>query len=77
MYTYLWSDAIAADIAEAFLAAPGGLYDLGVARRYRQAILDAGNTRPIADAFRAFRGHDPDPDALFRRFDLLPARTQQ
>jgi peptidyl-dipeptidase Dcp len=73
VYTYLWSDAIAADIAEAFLAAPGGLYDQDVARRYRRAILEAGNTRPMQEAFRAFRGHGPDPDALFRRFDLLPA----
>jgi peptidyl-dipeptidase Dcp len=71
VYTYLWSDAIAADIAEAFLAAPGGLYDADVAARYRRTILDAGNTRPIQEAFREFRGRDPDPDALFRRFDLL------
>lgn len=72
VYTYLWSDAIAADIAEAFLGAPGGLYDQGVAARYRRTILEAGNTRPMSEAFRDFRGRDPDPDALFRRFDLLP-----
>jgi peptidyl-dipeptidase Dcp len=71
VYTYLWSDAIAADIAEAFLSAPGGLYDPHVAARYRRTMLDAGNTRPIHEAFREFRGRDPDPDALFRRFDLL------
>jgi peptidyl-dipeptidase Dcp len=76
VYTYLWSDAIAADIAEAFLAAPGGLYDQGVAARYRRTILEAGNTRPMQEAFREFRGHDPDPDALFRRFDLLPAAAK-
>jgi len=75
VYTYLWSDAIAADIAEAFLAAPDGLYDQGVAARYRRTILEAGNTRPMAEAFRDFRGRDPDPDALFRRFKLLPQRA--
>jgi peptidyl-dipeptidase Dcp len=73
VYTYLWSDALAADIAEAFLAARGGLYDRDVARRYRHTILEAGNTRPMNEAFGEFRGRDPDPDALFRRFDLLPA----
>jgi peptidyl-dipeptidase Dcp len=72
VYTYLWSDAIAADIAEAFLDAPGGLYDQGVAASYRRNILEAGNTRPMSAAFRDFRGRDPDPNALFRRFDLLP-----
>jgi peptidyl-dipeptidase Dcp len=73
VYTYLWSDVLAADVAEAFLASPGGLHDRGVARRYRRTILEAGNTRPMKEAFRDFRGRDPDPDALFRRFDLLPA----
>ncbi|MGH8251257.1 MAG: M3 family metallopeptidase [Steroidobacteraceae bacterium] len=71
VYTYLWSDVIAADIAEAFLEAPGGLYDQEVAARYRRTILEAGNTRPMEEAFRDFRGRDPDPKALFRRFDLL------
>lgn len=76
VYTYLWSDVLAADIAEAFLAAPGGLYDPAVARRYRRTILEAGNTRPMSEAFRDFRGRDPDPDALFRRFDVLPAPSR-
>jgi len=76
VYTYLWSDAIAADIAEAFLAAPGGLYAPDVAARYRRTILEAGNTRPMREAFREFRGHDPDPDALFRRFGLLPTPSR-
>ncbi len=70
VYTYFWSDALAADIAEKFLAAPGGLYDPQVSALYRRTILEAGNSRPISDAFREFRGRDPDPDALFRRFGL-------
>jgi len=72
IYTYFWSDALAADIAEKFLTAPGGLYDPGVSELYRRTILEGGNTQPIEDAFRQFRGRDPDPDALFRRFGLEP-----
>ncbi len=75
VYTYFWSDALAADIAEKFLAAPGGLYDPGVSELYRRTILEGGNTQPIEDAFRQFRGRDPDPDALFRRFGLDPPRA--
>jgi peptidyl-dipeptidase Dcp len=78
VYTYFWSDALAADIAEKFLAAPGGLYDPQVSALYRRTILEAGNTRPMDEAFREFRGRAPDPDALFRRFGLAPpvaART--
>lgn len=75
VYTYFWSDALAADIAEKFLAAPGGLYDPGVSELYRRTILEGGNTQPIEEAFRQFRGRDPDLDALFRRFGLEPPRA--
>lgn len=77
VYTYFWSDALAADIAEKFLAAPGGLYDPEVSALYRRTIVEAGNSRPMHEAFREFRGRDPDPDALFRRFGLMapPAAT--
>ena len=71
VYTYLWSDVIAADLAEAFLEAPGGLYDEEVAARYRAEILDVANTVPVTQAFRTFRDRDPDPTALMRRFGLL------
>ncbi len=71
VYTYLWSDIIAADIAEAFLDSPGGFYDNETALRYRETILDIGNARSIDEAYREFRGRDPDPNALMRRFSLI------
>lgn len=72
VYTYLWSDVIAADIAAAFEQSPGGLYDAATAERWRRTLLSAGNSVPIEQAFRDFRGRDPDPDALLRRFGLEP-----
>jgi len=76
VYTYFWSDALAADIVEKFLTAPGALYDPEVSALYRRTILEGGNTRPIEEAFREFRGRDPDPDALFRRFGIDPPRAE-
>ena len=70
VYTYLWSDVIAADIGEAFHEAPGGLFDRGVAQRYFDEILSKGFREPTDEAFRKFRGRDPDPNALMRRFDI-------
>ena len=70
LYAYLWSDLMAADAAEAFLQSPGGLYDADVARRWRETILTVGHTVDAAEAFRRFRGRDPDPAALMRRFGL-------
>lgn len=59
-------------VAEAFADAQAGFYDGETAERYRAAILSAGNGVPAGQAFRAFRGRDPDPGALVRR---LGAKT--
>ncbi len=71
VYSYLWSDMMAADVAQAFAEAPGGLYDADTAARWRESLLSVGHTVPADEAFRHFRGRDPDPAALARRFALL------
>jgi peptidyl-dipeptidase Dcp len=63
-YSYLWSDVMAADAWKAFLEA-GGPWDKAVARRFRAVILAEGNSTDRAEAYRRFRGHDPDVQALF------------
>lgn len=66
-YSYLWSDVLTADAAEAFTEAPGGLYDPEVAARLRRSIFSVGNTVDPAEGYRAFRGRDPRTDALMRK----------
>lgn len=70
VYSYFWADVMVADVLEAFAEAPGGLYDAELAERWRSTILAAGSAVPARDAFRAFRGRDPDENALLRRFAL-------
>jgi peptidyl-dipeptidase Dcp len=64
-YSYLWADVLTADAAEAFTQA-GGWYDKAVARRLLDEILRVGNSVSPEEAFRRFRGRDPEPDALLR-----------
>jgi peptidyl-dipeptidase Dcp len=64
-YSYLWSDVITADAAEAFEQG-GGYYDPAVAGRLRQ-LYSIGNTVDPADAYRTFRGRDPEIGALMRK----------
>jgi peptidyl-dipeptidase Dcp len=66
-YSYLWSDTLTADVAEAFEAAPGGFYDKPTAQRLYETIMSKGNSIDPADQFRAFRGRDPDIGALMRK----------
>jgi peptidyl-dipeptidase Dcp len=63
-YSYIWSDVMAADTWTAFLEA-GGPWDKTVAQRFRTIVLSEGNSTDRAEAFRRFRGREPDAKALF------------
>lgn len=65
-YSYLWADVLTADAAEAFLEA-GDAYDKTVAKKLYDEVLSVGNTIDPAEAFRNFRGRDPDVAALLRK----------
>ncbi|MCX6130949.1 MAG: M3 family metallopeptidase, partial [Proteobacteria bacterium] len=65
-YSYLWADTLSASAFEAFIEADGP-FDKKVAMRLKREVLSLGNSVDPASAFRAFRGHDPNSDALMRR----------
>jgi peptidyl-dipeptidase Dcp len=65
-YSYLWSDVITADAAEAFVEG-GGFYSPEVARKLRENIFSVGNTIDPAEGYRRFRGRDPQVEALMRK----------
>ena len=72
-YSYLWSEVMDADTWAAFEEA-GGPFDRTVADRFRTYILATGNETDRAEAYRAFRGRDPDVRALMTRrgFPVAP-----
>ena len=65
-YSYLWSDALTADAAEAFEEA-GSYYDPKVAKSLYDNIFSVGDTIDPAEGFRRFRGRDVDTKALLRK----------
>lgn len=65
-YSYLWSEVMDADTWEAF-EETGDVWNREVADRFRETLLSTGNETDRAEAYRAFRGRDPDPNALLRR----------
>jgi peptidyl-dipeptidase Dcp len=56
-----------ADTWAAFEEAPGGVWDKQVATNFRTFLLSTGNETERAAAYRAFRGRDPDVNALLKR----------
>lgn len=65
-YSYLWSETMDADTWAAFNEA-GGPWDRTVADKFRTILLMTGNETDRAEAYRAFRGRDPDVKALLRK----------
>jgi oligopeptidase A len=67
-YGYAWAEVLSADAYSAFEEA--GLFDPATGARYREAILEAGGSRPALESFKAFRGREPRLDALLRHQGL-------
>ena len=65
-YSYLWSETMDADTWAAFEEA-GNPFDRTVADRFRTILLSTGNETDRAEAYRQFRGRDPDVTALLKR----------
>jgi peptidyl-dipeptidase Dcp len=64
-YSYLWSEVMDADTWEYFEAS-GNVFDPTIAAGMRNIILAEGNSSDRAEAYRRFRGRDPDVNALLR-----------
>ncbi|MGB9115701.1 M3 family metallopeptidase [Bradyrhizobium sp.] len=69
-YSYMWSEVMDADAFGAFEEA-GDIFDSAVAKRLHDDIYSSGGSRDPEDAYVAFRGREPEPDALLRRRGLL------
>ena len=63
-YSYKWAEVLSADAYAAF--EEEGVFNPAVGRRYREAILEAGGSRPAMESFKVFRGREPRIDALLR-----------
>ena len=68
-YSYKWAEVLSADAYSAFEEASGSgdeehLAEAG--RRFLEEILSVGGSRPALESFKAFRGREPEIDALLR-----------
>jgi peptidyl-dipeptidase Dcp len=68
-YSYLWSEVLDADGFGAFEES-GNIFDPDVAKRLNDFVYSAGGSRDYDEAYQAFRGRPPSPEALFRKRGL-------
>jgi peptidyl-dipeptidase Dcp len=69
-YSYMWSEVMDADAFGAFEEA-GDIFDPATATRLHDDIYSTGGSVDPEAAYVAFRGREPEPDALLRRRGLL------
>jgi oligopeptidase A len=67
-YSYKWAEVLSADAYAAFEEAvdAGGSALIDAGKRFHQEILSVGGSRPALESFKAFRGREPQIDALLR-----------
>ena len=68
-YSYKWAEVLSADAFAAF--EEQGVFNPAVGQRFRREILEAGGSRPAMDSFKAFRGREPNIDALLRHQGMV------
>ena len=78
-YSYKWAEVLSADAYAAFEesatradAQTATTITVETGRKYREAILETGGSRPAMESFKAFRGREPSIDALLRHQGMAP-----
>jgi oligopeptidase A len=69
-YSYKWAEVLSADAFAAFEEAQSTL-DPTTGDLFRREILSVGGMRPAAESFKAFRGRDPQIEALLRHSGMV------
>jgi oligopeptidase A len=68
-YSYKWAEVLSADAFAAF--EEGGVLNPEVGARFRDEVLSVGGARPALESFKAFRGREPNIDALLRHNGMM------
>jgi oligopeptidase A len=63
-YSYKWAEVLSADAYSLF--EEKGVLSPDAGARFRDEILAVGGSRPAAESFKAFRGREPQVEALLR-----------
>ena len=75
-YSYKWAEVLSADAFGAFEEkglSTGDVVDAETGAKFMREILEVGSSRDAMDSFKAFRGREPNIDALLRHSGLVDA----
>ncbi len=70
-YGYLWAEVLDKDAFSIFEASPNGVWDLGLARKFKETFLEKGGSEEPMTLYKTFAGREPDSQAMLRRRGLI------
>ncbi|MBR88595.1 MAG: hypothetical protein CMK38_06600 [Porticoccaceae bacterium] len=65
-YGYIWADVLTSDAAEYFQSSKNGLFNAELSEKLVKFLFEPRNSIDPMEAYRKFRGKDPDIKALMR-----------
>ena len=68
-YSYKWAEVLEADAFSLFRER--GIFDRATAGSFRENVLSKGGSEDEALLYRRFRGHDPNPQALLKKLEII------
>lgn len=70
-YGYLWAEVLDKDAFSIFEASPNGVWDLELAKKYKETFLEKGGSEEPMTLYKSFAGREPDSKAMLRGRGLL------
>jgi oligopeptidase A len=74
-YSYKWAEVLSADAYSMF--EEHGILDPATGGKFREQILAVGGSRDAMESFVAFRGREPEIDALLRHNGLVTEQAEE
>ncbi len=70
-YGYLWAEVLDKDAFSIFEASPDGVWDLGLAKKFKETFLEKGGSEEPMTLYKSFAGREPDSRAMLRGRGLI------
>ncbi len=70
-YGYLWAEVLDKDAFSIFEASPNGVWDIELAKKFKETFLEKGGSEEPMTLYKSFAGREPDSKAMLQRRGLL------
>jgi len=70
-YGYLWAEVLDKDAFSVFEASPNGVWDIALAKKFKETFLEKGGSEKPMVLYKSFTGREPDSSAMLRGRGLI------